>query len=107
MNTQFDAPASEQILMEFTSTLHTLTIQPGNIEEYMDPLIDLLKKVADGDIAQKMVEILFDQVYFLIMPLKQRYIYIIVFIPFLLQAFCVTFNENCNRSLGNSSEQRG
>lgn len=61
MNTQFDAPASEQILMEFTSTLHTLTIQPGNIEEYMDPLIDLLKKVADGDIAQKMVEILFEQ----------------------------------------------
>ena len=54
--------SNNKIISEFKTILMNLTVHPGNVEEYFESMVDLLKNVTDESVVRDVIEILFDQV---------------------------------------------
>ncbi|XP_069128286.1 polyadenylate-binding protein-interacting protein 1-like isoform X2 [Argopecten irradians] len=54
-------PTSDKVINDFKTMLFNMTIQPGNIEEYLSSIINIMKNVTDETIVREVIEILFEQ----------------------------------------------
>ncbi|XP_060081076.1 polyadenylate-binding protein-interacting protein 1-like [Ylistrum balloti] len=54
-------PTSDKVINDFKSMLFNMTIQPGNIEEYLSSIVNIMKNVTDETVVREVIEILFEQ----------------------------------------------
>ncbi|XP_033738113.1 polyadenylate-binding protein-interacting protein 1-like isoform X1 [Pecten maximus] len=54
-------PTSDKVISDFKTMLFNMTIQPGNIEEYLSSIVNIMKNVADETVVREVIEILFEQ----------------------------------------------
>lgn len=61
-------PTVENITDAFSSILYEMTIQPGNVNDSMKPVVDMLHNCSDERAVNNIVEILFEQVCSVLTP---------------------------------------